>query len=379
MVRMQLCDWRDFEADCEAVLAAILDAGAKSLPLPLLAMPSRLDHQLKVARAFVDDYRPPAAAPFRHARAAGGKICVAYLSASLRNHAVTFLISDIFALQDRTRFEIIALSAMPDDGSAARAQVEKGFDGFIDVSNQDDMSIARLIRELEIDIVVELDGHSQGSRLGALASRPAPLQVSFLGYPGTLGADYIDYVLADAVIAPPEHQPFYTEKIVHLPGCYQPNSRRIRTERIFGRADCGLPPDGVVFCCFNNPNKITPDIYSGWMRLLHAVPGSVLWLLDLNATAARQSAAGSASAGRCGVAAGVRASHAACRTSGPRRPGGSVSRHPLLQCPHHRQRRLMGRGARGDLDGRDVRQPGLRQFADGAGTGGVHRGHFGRL
>ena len=284
--RMQLCDWRGLAAGWEAMLAAILEDRAASLPFMLLAMPSRPEHQYKASCRYIRDYFPPAAAPLCQGQAQDkGKLRIAYLSASLRDHAVTFLISDIFALQDRSRFEIIGLGYRPHDGSAARTQVERGFDRFLDVSDKDDHEIARLIRSLDIDIAVDLDGHSQGSRTGVLAHRPAPLQVSFLGYPGTLGADYVDYAIADKVVIPPEHEKYYAEKIVRLPDCYQPNSHRTKAERVFNRGDCGLPPGALVFCCFNNPYKITPDIFSCWMRLLAAVEGSVLWLLDLNVTA----------------------------------------------------------------------------------------------
>ncbi|HEX7791942.1 MAG TPA: hypothetical protein VF467_15615, partial [Afipia sp.] len=146
--------------------------------------------------------------------------------------------------------------------------------------------IARLLRELEIDIAVDLNGYTEGMRPGVLAHRPAPVQVNYLGFPGTLGAAYMDYIVADATVIPDRQRPFFTEKVVHLPDSYQANDRlRPISDRTFARDELGLPPDGFVFCCFNNNYKITPQTFDGWMRILVHVPGSVLWLIEDNATA----------------------------------------------------------------------------------------------
>jgi len=160
------------------------------------------------------------------------------------------------------------------------------FDRFVDLHFRSDTEAANLIRSLTIDILIDLTGYTHHSRPQILAARPAPIQVAFLGYPGTTGADFIDYVIADPIVAPMDQQSFFSEKIIHLPHCYQPNdSQKPIAEGCPSRAAAGLPDQGFVFCCFNNSFKITPDIFDIWMRLLRAIPGSVLWLLDANPTA----------------------------------------------------------------------------------------------
>jgi predicted O-linked N-acetylglucosamine transferase (SPINDLY family) len=155
------------------------------------------------------------------------------------------------------------------------------FDKFIDVRNMSDRDIALLARSLEIDIGVDRDGFTEGARTNIFAMRAAPLQVNYLGYPGTMGADYIDYLIADSTLIPASHQPHYSEKIVYLPNSYQPNDRKRRiSDKTFTRSELGLPHEGFVFCCFNNNYKITPDVFDGWMRILEHVDGSVLWLLE---------------------------------------------------------------------------------------------------
>ncbi|MEI9982824.1 MAG: hypothetical protein WDN69_06190 [Aliidongia sp.] len=208
------------------------------------------------------------------------------------------LVAELIERHDRARFDVTGISFGPDDGSALRARMMHGFDRFIDVRSESDRAVAQRLAELEIDIAVDLMGHTRDNRLGILAYRPAPLQVSFLGYPGPTGADFIDYVVADATVLPRDRQPYWTERIVHLTGCYQANdSLRPIPDARPSRVECGLPEQGFVFCCFNNNYKISPDIFAIWMRLLAAVPGSVLWLLRDNDDAARRLAAEAAAHG----------------------------------------------------------------------------------
>jgi len=169
-----------------------------------------------------------------------------------------------------------------------RLRLEAAFDQFIDVSQQSDEQIVDLARQLEIDIAIDLNGCTDGCRTGIFAMRVAPIQVSYLGYLGTMGADYIDYLLADSTLIPTEHQAYYTEKIAYLPHSFQVNDRKITiADKIFTRAELGLPEQGFVFCCFNNNYKITPTVFDSWMRILHQVKGSVLWLLEDNETAGK--------------------------------------------------------------------------------------------
>ncbi|HEY4124081.1 MAG TPA: tetratricopeptide repeat protein, partial [Rhizomicrobium sp.] len=169
-----------------------------------------------------------------------------------------------------------------------RARVRNAFDRFIDVREKSDAEVALLIRQMEIDIVIDLKGYTKDHRAGIFAHRPAPIQASYLGYPGTMGAPYIDYIIADPVVIPDEHRSYYTEKIAYLPDSYQCNdSPRQMADHRFTREEAGLPEIGFVFCCFNNNYKITPKIFALWMRLLAKVPGSVLWLLEDNPDSVR--------------------------------------------------------------------------------------------
>jgi predicted O-linked N-acetylglucosamine transferase (SPINDLY family) len=179
--------------------------------------------------------------------------------------------------------------AGPDDGSEIRARIARGFDRFLDLRAETDAAIAARLADLDVDIAIDLKGHTKDNRFGIFAQRPAPVQISYLGYPGTTGADYMDYVIADPIVLPMAQQQYWTERIVHLPGCYQVNDgqRRIATESP-SRAECGLPEQGFVFCCFNNSYKIAPPVFAVWMQLLQQVPGSVLWLYRDNDDAVRR-------------------------------------------------------------------------------------------
>ena len=210
-----------------------------------------------------------------------GKIRIAYLSADFHEHATAYLMAGLFERHDRERFDITALSFGEDKGGAMRDRLAKAFDRFVDGRTMSDREAAQFLNANKVDIAIDLKGLTDGNRLGIFSHRPAPIQVSYLGYPGTTGADFMDYVIADAVVAPFAHQDFFTEKIVHLPGCYQVNdSKRVLAGEAPPRKSVGLPEQGFVFCCFNINWKITAPLFDIWMRLLAAVPGSVLWLID---------------------------------------------------------------------------------------------------
>ena len=226
---------------------------------------------------------------------------MAYLSADFHDHPVAYLTAGLFEHHDRSRFEITALSFGPDQASPTRDRIKGAVEHFIDVRSQSDQDIAELIRRLEIDIVIDLMGLTRHSRVGVLARRSAPIQVNYLGYSGTTGANYIDYILADATVIPEEHCAFYTEQVVWLPDCYLVNDdRRAICERTPSRGECGLPEDGFVFCCFNNPGKLAPATFQVWMRLLNATPDSVLWLSKADPTVQANLRR---EAERCGVSA----------------------------------------------------------------------------
>lgn len=226
------------------------------------------------------------------------RIRVAYVSRDFGQSAVAHLIAGLLEDHDRTRFEIYAVAFGPNDGSALRARLERAVDEFIDVHTLSDEAAARAIRTREIDIAVDLNGHTAGNRLRIFAYRPAPLQVSYLGFGGTTGCDFMDYVIVDPVTVPADQQAFYTEKLFPLQECLFPSdARRTTAGPTPRRQDCGLPAEGFVFCNFNNTYKITPEMFAVWMRLLARIPGSVLWLAGGNAAAERNLGAEAAARG----------------------------------------------------------------------------------
>jgi protein O-GlcNAc transferase len=287
LARAYCCDWSDFAQD-RARITAKLRAGKPTIsPHASTLILNNAEDQLRSARRWVVDRCPPAPSPlwrgeiYRH-----DKIRVAYLSADFHVHATAFLIAGVLEHHDRSRFETVALSFGPDDGSEMRARLTRGCDRFMDVRTKSDSEIAAMVRQLEVDIAVDLKGFTQDGRSGIFAHRPAPLQVNYLAHPGTMGADYMDYIFADKTVIPPEHRSSYSEKIVYLPDSYQANDsvRRVE-ERTPSRAEVGLPDTGFVFASFNNSYKITPPMFDVWMRLLRATDGSVLWLLQDNEAA----------------------------------------------------------------------------------------------
>ncbi len=209
----------------------------------------------------------------------GERLRVGYLSADYHEHATAVLIAELIERHDRDRFTVVGLSYGADDGGPMRRRLVQGFDRFIDLSELSDEAAARRIHDEGIDLLVDLKGHTQNARPGIAAHRPAPVQAQWLGYPGTMGAAFIDYVIADAMVAPFTQQAAYSERIVHLPDGYQPNDRHRAIGPTLSRAACGLPEEGFVFCCFNAAYKIGPALFDRWCRLLGAVPGAVLWLL----------------------------------------------------------------------------------------------------
>jgi len=287
--QMQCCEWAEY-GESAAQTSEDIRAGKRAdTPFNFLAVSESPADQLRCSRTFVADKYPAAAQPvWRGERYRHDKIRVAYLSADLRDHAVAHLIAGLFEAHDRTRFDIAAISFGPDSNDEMRVRLRAAFNRFIDVRSKSDQDIALLLRELEIDIAVDLQGFTKYCRPGILAHRAAPVQINYLGYPGTMGAQYIDYIIGDQHVIPPEHHSYYTEKIVYLPDCYQVNdSKRRIAARTPTRAELGLPDDGFVFCSFNNTYKFTPVMFDIWMRLLRHVEGSVLWLQEVNVTAAK--------------------------------------------------------------------------------------------
>ena len=277
--RKRMCDWAGYRKD-EAKARKVVGKQA----FALLALDSTAAEQLDCARQAAAALAVPKELVFPRPRPRpSGRIRIGYVSANFRPHAGASLIAGLIEQHDRADFEIIGYSARPDDGSQIRARLSSAFDRFVDISKTTDRDAARLVHADGIDILVELNGFTQRARTAILAYRPARIQVNYLGYPATTGADFIDYIIVDPFVVPADQQPFFSERLVHLPDCYQCNDdKRAISDHTPLRAARGLPEDGFVFCCFNNAYKITPDFFDTWMRLLGAVPRSILWLLDDN-------------------------------------------------------------------------------------------------
>jgi predicted O-linked N-acetylglucosamine transferase (SPINDLY family) len=285
--KMHICDWTRFNEDCTELEAGVGEGRAVSFPFHLLAWCPSPAVQHANARFHVADKCPPFPVPIWHGeRYAHQRIRVAYLSADFDDHPVMILAAGLFERHDRTRFETTAVSFGLDKPNAMRERLRAPFDRFVDAHHMSDEKVAKLLRELEIDIAVDLNGFTDGARPNVFAQRSVPVQVNYLGYAGTLGRDDCDYVLADRFVIPEESQIHYTEKAAYLPDTFMVNDAgRTISARAPSRAEVGLPERGLVFCCFNNGVKITPEVFDVWMRLLREIDGSVLWLSPGNSSA----------------------------------------------------------------------------------------------
>ena len=290
--KMRICDWSDFDTDVADLAVRIERGEAATPPHHWLGLSDSARLQRRAAETWVREQCPPdpslpafptvAAIPAASPR----KIRIGYFSADFRHHPVSILIAELIETHDRTRFEITAFAFGPPSEDAMRRRLERAFDQFIDVRGRSDRQIALLAREMHIDIAVDLGGFTHHCRPGIFALRAAPLQVGFLGYPGTLGAPYLDYLLADPTLIPEPSRVHYREQILYLPHSVLPHdSKQPIAEPGPTRRQAGLPDAGFVFCCFNQVAKITPHTFAGWMRILTAVPGSVLWLSATHPTA----------------------------------------------------------------------------------------------
>ncbi|HEX2649993.1 MAG TPA: tetratricopeptide repeat protein [Burkholderiales bacterium] len=287
-----VCDWSCLEPLVEQRRRAVRERpGEPFPPFSLLSVESSRSEQLQCARNFCagleaaaarEAARRPPPAPARPGR----PLRIGYLSGDFHEHATAYLMAELFELHDRSRVEVIGYSHGIDDASRTRGRLRRAFDRFVDVAALGGAEAAARIRADGVQVLVDLKGHTAEARPEILALRPAPVQAGYVGYPGTSGAGFIDYLIADRYVAPPEHAADYSEKLVWLPHSYQPNDRRREVGPVPPRAALALPPDAFVFCCFNQPYKIMPDVFAAWMRLLAGHPGSVLWLLEWNRPAA---------------------------------------------------------------------------------------------
>jgi predicted O-linked N-acetylglucosamine transferase (SPINDLY family) len=317
--RQIMCDWRDWDARTKHLLQAIVNhqSNGDIEPFIVLSLPTTLDIQQRCARQYAEKkfarlspalatqvdagaqgllqaqrrgkpgvFSPPVSFPLAAREdTKSKKIRLGYLSSDFHNHATAHLMADMFECHDKQRFETFAYAYGKSDNSAMRKRLEAAFDYFIDIQTLSFQAVAQRIKSDSIDILVDLKGYTKDSRSAILAFRPAPIQAQYIGYPGTLGTTLVDYIVADSFVIPTAHMPFYDEKVASLPYTYQPNDRHKALGNIPSRAEAGLPDDSIVFCCFNQTYKIVPWLYDIWMRILQAVPNSVLWLLDCNSWA----------------------------------------------------------------------------------------------
>jgi protein O-GlcNAc transferase len=277
----QICDWSSTDTLMINLQAAV-SRGVLVDPLTFVTFSHAPDRQRLCAEQYVRMKAPKITPrPLGKVRRSvpGERIRIGYLSTDFRTHPVAYQIAELFELHDRSRFEVIGVSSGIDDQSPIRQRIVRSFDQFIDIEAADDANAASRIRASNVDILVDLNGHTLGCRLGVLAQRPAPVQVAYLGFPGTTGASFIDYVIADPWLAPLDHQAHFSEQIAQLPHSYMPHDRTVTAApETPTRASCGLPEDGFVYCSFNANYKFTPVLFDVWMRLLAQTPGSVLWL-----------------------------------------------------------------------------------------------------
>jgi len=287
---MKLCDWSLLETLSGKVHrhAGEPETGsneAKQIVSPFFYLGYCGDalSQLKCATKYTEERIPVLPKPLWHDTIwHNDRIKIGYLSADFRQHPSAQLVVELFERHDRTRFDVIGVSYGPDDRSEMRRRLINGFDEFHDVRSVSDREVAQLLNRMQVDIIVDLTGYTEHCRPEILSYRPAPIAVLFLGYPGTMGATFMDYVIADKVVAPFDQQPFFTEQIVHLPDSYLVNSQRKIAAETPNRRAAGLPEEGFVFCCFNNSYKISGKVFEVWMRLLSQIDGSVLWLMATN-------------------------------------------------------------------------------------------------
>lgn len=290
--RLRVCDWNNYQSQVDSLLADLSGQGAKCVPpWAVLSMTDSLLAQHRAAEIWAADKHPLqnslGALPDRD-HSPDERICVGYYSADFYEHATAYLIAEILELHDQHRFRIVAFNFGPVTRDGMQLRMKAAVDSFFDVSDLSDSGVAALSRTTGVDIAIDLKGFTQNQRAGIFANRAAPIQINFLGYPGTMGADYIDYIIADSELIPEASRPFYTEKVIYLPGSYQPNDRkRTISAGIVTRSEYDLPDEVFVYSCFNNNFKINPEVFDAWVEILKNVPHSVLWLLADNPSSAR--------------------------------------------------------------------------------------------
>ncbi len=282
--RLSNCDWTDFEASKARIIAGIEAGKLTCGPLTIMALTDDAAIIRKCAELYAADKYSPSPNPlWKGEKYQHRKKRIGFMSADFRVHPVGYLLIGLLEHFDKSQFELTGFFTGVGDNSDLWKRYRCAFDHYIDCHSMTSLEVAKLMRAMEMDVVIDLSGHTEGTRLDVLAHRPAPAQATYLGFPGTLGLPYIDYLISDPRIIPDELEQHYGEKILKLPHCYLPRDNSVvPSPDTPKRSDFGLPEEGVVFCSFNHDYKINPPLFKVWMDLLKEVPGSVLWLMKLN-------------------------------------------------------------------------------------------------
>ena len=283
----KLCDWNSFNKDLETLKNKINEKKKSSTPFPVLQLYDSPSIQKNTAEIYVKEkfYKEKILNPISIVKK-NKKIRLGYYSADFYNHAMSYLLAGLFKQHDKSKFELFAFSFGPEKNDEMSKKIPNYFNDFVKVNFKTDKEIAEISRNLKIDIAIDLLCFTTNNRMGIFSERCAPIQVNYLGYPGTSGTNFIDYIIADKILIPKESQKYYSEKIIYLPNTYQARDSSLKiSDKIFKREELGLPKNAFVFCCFNQNNKITPNIFDIWMRILKTVDKSVLWLLEDNSIA----------------------------------------------------------------------------------------------
>lgn len=286
--KMHACDWKNLEPLKKTITEGVKAGRRVCKTLAFTAISDSPQDNLTCAQTFTRHLFPTGIPVWQGKIYNHAKIRVAYMSPDFREHPVGYLTAGLFEAHDKTRFELYGISLGSNKPSTLRSRIQNTFDRFIDASCLSCDEVTDFLSSNEVDILVDLAGHTADARTEILARRPTPIQINYLGYSSTMGADYIDYIIADPHVIPEAHRDFYAEKVVHLPNSYMPSDDKLNAaEQIPTRREYGLPENGFVFCSFNHDYKISPEVFDIWMRLLKNTPGSVLWLMKLNEAAER--------------------------------------------------------------------------------------------
>ncbi len=277
--KMEMCDWQNYQISVDHILSSINAEKRCTESFPILALIDAPSIHKKITEITVNNKYPSnknfEKYPIKKAK---NKITLGYYSSDFREHPVSYLTAELFELHDKSKFELIAFYSGQPDPSQIHIRISSSFSKFINISHLSDKRVAELSREIGVDIAIDLTGLTQNNRVGVFSYRAAPIQLSYIGYLGTMGAMYYDYLIADKTIVPESSQHYYNEKIIYLRSYQVNDSKRYISEKVFTRTELNLPEDAFVFCCFNNHFKISPSTFDGWMRILHAVPNSVLYV-----------------------------------------------------------------------------------------------------